>query len=114
MNGRTLLVLAVSLAMTGVAAADNIEGRWRTDNGGTTEIAPCGDAFCITVRGGEHNGKRIGRMKADGDNRYSGEITDPANDKTYSGRATLSGDALNMKGCVLGGLFCRGQNWKRL
>ena len=38
---------------------------------------------------------------------------DPAKDKTYSGSATLSGNSLKMSGCVLGGLICRSQNWKR-
>jgi len=114
MKRSTLMAFACLLATTGWASADTIEGRWRTDSGVPAEIASCGDAFCITVKGGEHNGKRIGRMKADGDDRYSGEITDPENDKTYAGRATLSGNALSMKGCVLGGLICKGQNWKRL
>lgn len=113
---KRLIVIAVGalLATSGLALADGIEGKWKTDSGATAEIVPCGPAFCITLRSGEHKGKRIGRMNADGSNRYSGDITDPANDKTYSGRATLSGNALSMKGCVLGGLICRGQNWTRL
>lgn len=113
---KRLIIVSVAalLAVPSLALADGIEGKWKTDSGATAEIASCGSAFCITLRSGEHKGKRIGRMNADGDNRYSGDITDPANDKTYSGRATLSGDALSMKGCVLGGLICRGQNWKRL
>jgi uncharacterized protein (DUF2147 family) len=110
-----LLALLASLAATGFAAADDIEGRWKTDSGATAEIASCGSgAFCITLRGGEHSGKRIGRMSPDGEARYSGEVTDPANNKTYAGRASLKGNGLSMKGCVLGGLICRTQNWTRL
>jgi uncharacterized protein (DUF2147 family) len=113
---KRMMVFAVAglLATAGWAAADDIEGRWKTDSGATAEIASCGSAFCITLRSGEHKGKRIGRMNPEGKNRYSGEITDPVKDKTYSGKATLSGNALSMKGCVLGGLICRGQNWQRL
>ena len=70
--------------------------------------------FAITLKTGTHAGKRIGTMNADGGGKYSGKITDPANDKTYSGKATLSGNALKMSGCVLGGLICRGQNWQRM
>ena len=114
MKRSIMFALAALLATSGLAFADDIEGRWKTDSGATAEIASCGSAFCITLRDGAHKGKRIGRMSADGDNRYSGDITDPANDKTYSGKATLSGKALSMKGCVLGGLICRGQNWTRL
>ncbi|WP_312794071.1 DUF2147 domain-containing protein [Tianweitania sp.] len=114
MKRSIMFALAGLLATSGMAFADDIEGRWKTDSGATAEIAPCGKAFCITLRSGAHKGKQIGRMNADGDNRYSGDVTDPANDKTYSGKASLSGNALSMKGCVLGGLICRGQNWTRL
>ncbi|MBS9719920.1 DUF2147 domain-containing protein [Tianweitania sp. BSSL-BM11] len=113
---KRLIIVSVlaMIAAPGLAFADDIEGKWKTDNGETAEIASCGKAFCITVRSGKYKGKQIGRMNADGDNRYSGEVTDPTNDKTYAGKATLSGNGLSMKGCVLGGLICRGQNWKRL
>ena len=50
----------------------------------------------------------------DGGGTYSGSITDPAKDKTYSGSGTLSGGSLKMKGCVLGGLICRSQTWTKL
>jgi len=108
------LALAATMLFAGAALADPIEGSWKTEAGSTAAIAGCGDAFCITLKSGEHAGKRIGKMKPNGGNKYSGEITDPAEDKTYSGKATLSGNSLNMKGCVLGGLICKGQNWTRL
>jgi len=40
-------------------------------------------------------------------------VTDPQNDKTYTGKATLSGNTLKMSGCVLG-VLCRSENWTRL
>ena len=55
-----------------------------------------------------------GKVSADGGGQYSGEITDPANDKTYSGSASVSGGSMKMKGCVLGGLICRSQTWTKL
>lgn len=111
---RTLsLALATTLMVSGAAlAADPIVGNWRTDSGETAAITG-GGPFAITLKTGKHAGKRIGSMKASGDGKYAGEITDPANDKTYSGKATLSGNNLKMSGCVLGGLICRSQNWKR-
>jgi uncharacterized protein (DUF2147 family) len=113
---KRLIIVSVAalLATSGLAFADGIEGKWKTDDGATAEIAPCGSEFCITLIDSPHKGKQIGRMNADGDNRYSGKITDPKNDKTYAGKGALSGNALSMKGCVLGGLICRGQNWTRL
>ncbi|WP_407820336.1 DUF2147 domain-containing protein, partial [Staphylococcus aureus] len=46
-------------------------------------------------------------------NSYSGEITDPANDNTYSGSGTVSGNSLSMKGCELN-VLCKSQTWTRL
>jgi uncharacterized protein (DUF2147 family) len=44
---------------------------------------------------------------------YSGEITDPEADKTYSGSGAVSGNSLKMKGCVMS-VFCKSQTWTRL
>ncbi len=114
MRGRLSAAVLGLVLLAGTAYADPIEGNWKTEAGSTAAIANCGGAFCITLKNGEHAGKRIGKMQANGANKYSGEITDPADDKTYSGKATVSGNSLNMKGCVLGGLICRGQTWTRL
>lgn len=111
---KSIAAVAATMLLAGAAYADPIEGNWKTASGATAAIGGCGGSFCITLKSGEHAGKRIGKMKANGDSRYSGEITDPADDKTYSGKATLSGNSLNMKGCVLGGLICKGQTWTRL
>lgn len=108
------LAVAATMLLAGTAYADPIEGNWKTASGETAAIANCGGAFCITLKSGKFAGKRIGKMEANGSNKYSGEITDPADDKTYSGKATLSGASLNMKGCVLGGLICKGQTWSKL
>jgi uncharacterized protein (DUF2147 family) len=44
---------------------------------------------------------------------YSGSITDLAEDKTYKGKAAVDGNSMDLKGCVLGGLICRGETWQR-
>ena len=63
---------------------------------------------------GKYKGKGIGKISAQGDGKYSGSITDPATDKTYNGRASISGSSMKMKGCVLGGLLCKSQNWTKM
>lgn len=108
------LAAAATLMLAGIAHADPIEGNWKTKSGATAAIAGCGGGFCITLKSGEHAGKQIGTFNAGGGGNYSGKITDPANDKTYTGKATLSGNSLKMGGCVLGGLICRNENWTRL
>ncbi|MGE0501415.1 MAG: DUF2147 domain-containing protein [Rhizobiaceae bacterium] len=108
------LALAATLLITGSAFADDIVGNWRTDSGETAAISSCGGSFCIKLKTGKHAGKNIGSMAASGSGAYKGTITDPADDKKYSGRASLSGNALKMKGCILGGVICRTQNWSRM
>ena len=109
---RIVTLAAASFMLAGIAQADPIEGNWTTDSGATAQIAGSGGRFSITLRSGEHNGKRIGQMRPNGDGKYKGTITDPADDRTYSGNATLKGNALAMQGCVAV-VFCRTQNWKR-
>lgn len=53
-------------------------------------------------------------MQSVGKGSYTGKITDPETDKTYSGKASLPGKAPKMSGRVLGGLICRNQSWSRL
>lgn len=103
---------ALVAAMTAPALADPIEGNWKTKSGETAAISACGSSYCVKLRTGAHAGKQIGKMKPDGD-KYSGTITDPAKDKTYSGSATLSGNTLKMRGCVLG-VLCRSENWAKM
>jgi uncharacterized protein (DUF2147 family) len=109
---RVMGVALVFLTMAGGALADPIEGNWRTQAGSTAAIAPCGGEFCIKLTSGAHSGKSIGRMKASGGG-YTGTVTDPAEDKTYSGSATVSGSSLKLTGCALK-IFCRSQTWRKL
>jgi uncharacterized protein (DUF2147 family) len=110
---RTIAIaISASLMLAGAALADPIEGNWTVDSGETAQIAAGGGGFVITLRTGKYSGKRIGQMSATGGGKYKGKITDPADDKTYSGNATLNGNSLAMQGCVLA-VLCRTQNWKR-
>lgn len=106
------LTAAITLAATAALAGEPIEGNWKTASGETAAIANCGGAFCVKLKTGKHAGKTIGKMSGAGDS-YTGEITDPANDKTYSGSASIAGNALKMKGCVLK-ILCKSQTWTRL
>lgn len=112
MKKLTVLAGLTFLMGTSAFAAEAIEGNWKTASGETATIGKCGGAFCVTLKTGKHAGKQIGKLSGTG-NSYSGEITDPANDKTYSGSGTVSGDSLSMKGCVLK-VLCKSQTWTRL
>lgn len=103
---------ALLMSAIGALAAEPIEGSWKTQSGATAEIGKCGSAYCVTLKTGKHAGKQIGRMSGSGDS-YSGDITDPETDKTYSGSGAVTGNALKMKGCVLK-ILCKSQTWTRL
>lgn len=112
MMRRLMLAAALALAATGAQAAEPIEGNWKTASGETAVIGKCGTAYCVTLKTGKHSGKQIGKLSGK-DGEYSGEITDPADDKTYSGSGSVSGNSLKMKGCVLA-ILCKSQTWTRL
>ena len=112
MMRRLMLVAALALAATGARAAEPIEGNWKTASGETAVIGKCGTAYCVTLKTGKHSGKQIGKLSGK-DGEYSGEITDPAEDKTYSGSGSVNGNSLKMKGCVLA-ILCKSQTWTRL
>ena len=129
---KAFLAAAVIGVWTGAAlAADPVEGMWKTrpdDNGnfGYVLIKPCAAAFCgaliQTFDGAGAPGPTtiIGKqivwdMIAAGDGTYGdGQIWAPDRDKTYSATMQLTGDALSVSGCVLGGLICRAQDWTRV
>ena len=113
MHRIAIAAAAATVMMVGAAFADPIEGNWKTDSGETAAIGSCGGAFCITLKTGKHAGKSIGKMNASGGGKYAGSITDPADDKTYKGSATIAGSSLKMRGCVLA-VLCKTQNWKRM
>jgi uncharacterized protein (DUF2147 family) len=107
-------VLAGAIAMiAGIAHAEEpIVGNWKTAAGDTAVIASCGGSYCVTLKTGKYAGRQIGKMHGKGGT-YTGEITDPAADKTYAGSGTTSGSTLKMQGCVLK-VFCKSQTWTRL
>ncbi|RBW59080.1 DUF2147 domain-containing protein [Ruegeria sp. A3M17] len=114
-------------------AADPVDGLWKTQPGDTggylhVSISECGSAICGTIdtafdKDGneqleyENLGKQIiWDMVPDGGSSYSGgKIWAPDRDKTYSSKMTLdSQNKLTVKGCAVGGLVCRGQDWTRV
>lgn len=131
MMKKLILSAALGLGLAGMAAADPVAGIWKTaegEEGGYLHvgIAPCGSAICGTINTAfdangnmspdyEHLGKQIiWDMTADGGGSYSGgKIWAPDSNKTYSSKMSLNGDTLTVKGCVAGGLICRGQDWTR-
>lgn len=114
--------------MAAAASADPIEGLWQTqpDEGAFAhvQIVPCGNAFCGTITRtfkdkAEFKSPNIGKqividMVPQGGGNYKGRVLRPADNKIYNGKAQVSGNAMQLAGCVAGGLICKNQNWARL
>jgi uncharacterized protein (DUF2147 family) len=121
-------------------AADPL-GTWHTEGGeATVRMVNCGPELCGTIIAlKEPNDPATGRpktdknnpdaakrsrpiigvqivfgMKPNGANKWSGQVYNAEDGKTYSGNITLqSATSLKLEGCVLGGIICKGQTWTR-
>ncbi|MFZ1812866.1 MAG: DUF2147 domain-containing protein [Rhizobiaceae bacterium] len=97
----------------GAAAAEPIEGVWKRPSTGTmVRYSGNGGKYCGTVLDGDHKGKSIGCMSGT-DGNYKGTVIALDEGKTYSGKATVKGSGMSLKGCVAGGLICKGETWQR-
>jgi uncharacterized protein (DUF2147 family) len=132
--------LACALGVADVALADP-SGTWLTENGRSRiRIADCGGALCGTIVWlKEPNDPDTGKPKVDknntdaskrgrplvgvpivlsmqpnGSNKWSGQVYNAEDGKTYSGNIIEQGpNALKLEGCALGGLVCKAQTWTR-
>jgi uncharacterized protein (DUF2147 family) len=129
MRNLFLAAVAALAASVTAAGADPVEGIWQTqpDDGyfAHVQIAMCGANVCGNIiasfdaSGQPYDSPNIGRqiiidMVPQGDGNYEGEVWRPSNDKIYIGNMTLNGDQLRLRGCVLGGIICSGQDWVRV
>lgn len=140
---RHLLAAAALLVLTGTgsAIAADPTGTWLTQGGNSRiRIADCGGALCGTItwlkepndaetrkpktdKSNSDASKRtrplIGvqivlGMKPSGTDKWSGQVYNAEDGKTYSGNLTYSGgNSLQLQGCALGGLVCKGQTWTK-
>ena len=124
---KSLLVTSIALAsfagLTGTASAADPYGNWvRPSTGTQINFYACGGKLCakiIAVKD-EARKKTVGTviikgMTKSGDDKWEGDMLNTDDGKIYSGVATLeSPTALNLKGCVAGGLICRGETWAKV
>lgn len=134
---------AVWLALTcsESALAADPAGTWLTQTGTSRiRIGDCGGALCGTIvwlqepndpetkkpktdknnsDASKRNRPLIGvqivlGMKPAGTDKWTGQVYNAEDGKTYSGNLTYSGgNSLQLQGCALGGLVCKGQTWTK-
>lgn len=117
MRRKTLALATLATLLTATAAAASPYGTWTRPSTGTkVEFYDCGGKLCgkvVSSKNKDSVGKVIvsGAAKT-GDNTWKGDLLNTEDGQTYSGVITLEGPkALNLKGCVLGGVICKGETW---
>ena len=140
---RTAVTAAALLAASfEISAAADATGTWLTEDGkARVRVAACGPALCGTIISlKEPNDPETGRPKTDKNNadaglrarpmigvqvvlgmkpsgtanKWSGQVYNAEDGKTYSGSLTLQdANTIKLEGCILGGLVCKGSTWTR-
>jgi uncharacterized protein (DUF2147 family) len=107
-----IMIAAGFTVISGVAlAAEPVVGTWKTETGEISVIDRCGASYCIVAKSGQYAGQKIGSFTKSAE-AYTGRITDPRNKATYSGKLTVEGDSLKLKGCATD-VLCKTQTWTR-
>ena len=134
--------VALALVMVAPARAADPLGTWLTeDKDGKIRIVNCGGAICgnlvwLKVPNDpkthqpklDENNKDVSKqtrpllgipivlgMKPNGTpDQWEGKVYNSKDGNTYSGSFTMTGaNSAVLKGCIMGGLLCKGQTWTR-
>src|ERR1700722_9837830 len=133
--------IALGTMASGLAHAADPAGTWWTaDRKGKVKIVNCGGAICGTLSWlaepkdpdtnkpktdkNNKDASKQGRlligtpivlsMKPSGADKWDGQVYNAEDGNIYSGSFTMSGaNTAQLKGCVMGGLICKGQSWTR-
>jgi uncharacterized protein (DUF2147 family) len=136
-----IAAIAVSLVVMGTARAADPLGTWLTgDKKGKVRIVNCGHAICGTLvwlaepndpdthqpKTDKHNSNAslqgrpllgipiVLNMTPSGGDKWEGKVYNAEDGGTYTGSFSMSGsNTAELKGCVMGGLICKGQTWTR-
>ena len=127
-----LALLAALAAVPATASAKAaLEGQWRNPKGSVTvRLAPCGDGWCGTVVDASSKAKATARkggtphligtrilsgVRPSGGGEYKGRAFDPKRNLHAPATIRLLGPStLVVKGCVLRGIICKEQRWKKV
>jgi uncharacterized protein (DUF2147 family) len=136
------LFAVAALAVASPALAADPHGVWLTEPGTSRiRIADCSGALCGTIvwlkdpNDAETQKPRLDKFNADaskrsrplmgvtivigmkpaGTDKWSGQVYNAEDGKTYTGSVTMLGaNSLKLEGCALGGLLCKAQTWSRV
>lgn len=120
-------------AGTAQAQPQDPSGTYLSESGETrVRIARCGQAYCGTILAVQGEAKDVNNPDANLKGRnlvgiqmisdirpsgegFTGKLYNYKDGRTYTGKMSFpSGNAMQLSGCVLGGLICRSQTWKKV
>ena len=133
MKWKTLATLgALAVATSAHGQTGDPSGTWLSQSGETrVRIARCGGGYCGTITASalakDVNNpdatkrdrnlvgvQMISDIKPAGDG-FSGQLYNIQDGKTYTGKLKLiDPNAMELSGCVMGGLICRSQTWTKV
>ena len=121
------------LAGPALAQAQDPSGTYLSETGDTrVRIAKCGGAHCGTIIAVQGETKDVNNPDPKMQTRnlvgvqmisnivpasdgFTGSLYNYKDGKTYSGKMSFKGgNAMQLSGCVLGGLICRSQTWTKV
>lgn len=117
------LIVTLSCADTAMAAgAADMMGSWQRDDGiARVKVAACGPLVCMTntfIRPDitdEKVGERLEfDIKGSGATALTGTVRDPKTGRSYAAEVTVTDEKMTTRGCILGGVICKGQSWTRI
>lgn len=122
MKTSLLIASILTVAAAGMAQAADINGNWaRSDGKAKVKIAQCGADICATntwIKPGTPSEKAgdvlVMKVEKVSDSQYSGSAFDPQRDMSYKITLDVGATRMTSKGCVLGGLLCKGVGWTRI
>jgi uncharacterized protein (DUF2147 family) len=112
-------ILVAAIGFATAATAQSANGIWlRPKTGGHIEAFNCGGGVGLKVVK-SRKANLIGRTLMCGARPvapgvFAGQLRNAEDGRTYSGRVTVQGRKLLLRGCLMGGLACRTETWRRL
>lgn len=122
MRTPALVATLIAFGAGGAANAAELDGSWaRGDGKARVKIARCGADICATntwIKPGTPSEKAgdvlVMKISQVSEGLYSGSAFDPQRDMSYKITLEVGAKSMTTKGCVLGGLLCKGVGWTRI
>ena len=122
MRMSALFASMLALGATTAVHAAELDGNWaRGDGKARVKIARCGADVCATntwIKPGTPSEKAgdvlVMKISQVSEGLYSGSAFDPQRDMSYKITLEVGANNMTTKGCVLGGLLCKGVAWTRI